>query len=65
MLQEHGIKTKLDIYPGVPHGSFTFFRSLESSQKCMVDMAKGLAWLLGTDADEIAAAKHMALPLVA
>ena len=65
VLQENGTKTKLDAYPGTPHGAFSFFRDLTSSKKCMVDMAKGIAWLLGTEVDESAAAKHMELPSTA
>jgi len=48
VLREHGVKTKLDVYPGVPHGHFSFVPDLKQSQKAVVDLVKGLGWLLGS-----------------
>ncbi len=45
--EEYGIKTKLDMYPGLPHGFWGFFPMLKSSDQFRVDMAEGVGWLLG------------------
>ena len=45
--EEYGIKTKLDMYPGLPHGFWGFFPMLKSSEKFRVDMVEGMGWLLG------------------
>ena len=44
---EYGIKTKLDMYPGLPHGFWLFFTMLKSAEKFRVDMVEGMGWLLG------------------
>ncbi|KAK1984447.1 alpha/beta hydrolase fold-3 domain-containing protein [Colletotrichum cereale] len=44
-LREHGVETRLDVYPGAPHGHLGF-RNVRSSAKARVDIFKGLAWLL-------------------
>lgn len=36
-LRAHGVKTKLDVYPGLPHGFEAIFRDLEVSRKSMMD----------------------------
>ncbi|KAJ7803887.1 alpha/beta hydrolase fold-domain-containing protein [Mycena olivaceomarginata] len=46
LLREDGIKTKLDIYPGLPHGFHAFFPQLAASRKWDVDFRAGLGWLL-------------------
>lgn len=46
---EYGIKTKLDVYPGLPHGYWGFFPMLKSSDKFRVDMVQGMGWLLGRE----------------
>ena len=45
--EEYGIKTKLDMYPGLPHGFWGFFPMLKSSDKFRLDMVEGMGWLLG------------------
>jgi len=50
VLREHGVKTKLDVYPGVPHGHFSFLPNLKSSRTAVADTVKGFGWLLGTEA---------------
>jgi len=49
--EEHGIPTKLDVYPGVPHGHWAFFPMLKQSDKFREDQVKGMAWLLERPAD--------------
>ncbi|OCH90775.1 hypothetical protein OBBRIDRAFT_776390 [Obba rivulosa] len=53
LLREAGITTKLDVYPGVPHGFHLFFPKIKQAVKYEEDFRKGLAWLLnGAKADE-------------
>jgi len=44
--EECGVKTRLDMYPGLPHGFRTFFPSLKSCHKMIDDTLKGVEWLL-------------------
>ena len=45
--EEYGIKTKRDIYPGLPHGFGASFPMLKSADKFRKDMVEGMGWLLG------------------
>lgn len=45
--EEYGIKTKLDMYPGLPHGFWLFFPMLKASRQLLVDMVQGMGWLVG------------------
>ena len=44
--EECGVKTKLDMYPGLPHGFWSFFPALKSGHKLVDDTLKGVEWLL-------------------
>jgi acetyl esterase/lipase len=44
--EDFGIKTKLYVYPGVPHGFHSVFPQLEVSLKFNADTIDGVAWLL-------------------
>ncbi|GKT66778.1 lipase 2 [Colletotrichum tofieldiae] len=44
--EEVGVKTKLDIYPGLPHYFWTNFPRLEKSKQFVEDTVKGVRWLL-------------------
>ncbi|KAJ6522228.1 Alpha/Beta hydrolase protein [Mycena vulgaris] len=46
LLRESGVKTKLDVYPGVPHGFHISLPQLALSKKWAVDFRAGLRWLL-------------------
>ncbi|KAJ7713659.1 Alpha/Beta hydrolase protein [Mycena maculata] len=46
LLREVGVKTKLDIYPGVPHAFSIGFPHLAASIKFQADFHAGLTWLL-------------------
>ena len=46
MLRENGTKTKVDIYPGLPHGFWMMIPQLESSKKAERDFEEGVRWLL-------------------
>lgn len=49
--EEYGIKTKLNVYPGLPHGHWGFFPFLKSSSKFRKEQVQGLSWLLGREPD--------------
>lgn len=64
-LREHGVKTRLDVYPGVPHGHPGMFPTLSASRKAELDLVKAAAWLLGKDLSEEDAAKAVAAAALA
>ena len=49
VLKENGVKTRLDVWPGVPHAHFAFLPSLTASKKAVLDTFLGFGWLLGMD----------------
>jgi acetyl esterase/lipase len=52
VLRDHGVRTRLRVYPGVPHGHgmlANFGARLTSVDKAKVEGFKGLSWLLGKD----------------
>lgn len=49
VLGEHGVETKLDIWPGLPHAHFSFLPFLSGSKKAILDTFVGFGWLLKTD----------------
>ncbi|KAK5134666.1 hypothetical protein LTR08_006181 [Meristemomyces frigidus] len=44
--EEEGIKTKLDVYPGQPHGFWSIAPKMKASQKFVDDSIKGMEYLL-------------------
>ncbi|GME32756.1 Alpha/beta hydrolase fold-3 [Neofusicoccum parvum] len=48
ILRDHGVKTKLNVTPGVPHGH-VMFPGLKSGSKSNIEAVKGFGWLLGED----------------
>ncbi|KAL6351752.1 hypothetical protein LRP88_14957 [Fusarium phalaenopsidis] len=44
--EEYGIKTNLDIYPGVPHAHWALLPMLSQSRKFRQDQVKAFSWLL-------------------
>ena len=44
--EECGIKTRLDLYPGLPHGFWSWWPRASFSQKQQKDSVDGLGWLL-------------------
>ncbi|KAF7341791.1 Abhydrolase-3 domain-containing protein [Mycena sanguinolenta] len=46
LLREQGVSTRLDIYPGVPHGFNAFAPSIAATKKWEADLRAGLKWLL-------------------
>lgn len=45
--EEAGIKTKFDVYPGLPHGFWMTWQGAGKAEKRMADAIKGFGWLLG------------------
>lgn len=43
--EEDGVKTKVDVYPGLPHGFWSIFPKLESSKRFVEESVKGVQWL--------------------
>ncbi|KAL7955243.1 alpha/beta hydrolase fold-3 domain-containing protein [Trichoderma compactum] len=46
VLRDHGVQTRLDVYPGIPHGYDDVFPQLDSSRRRRHDIFKGFGWLL-------------------
>lgn len=44
--EECGVSTRVDVYPGVPHGFWTMYPDLAATQKRMRDAVRGVGWLL-------------------
>lgn len=47
MMQESGVPTKVDVYPGVPHGFSIYYPTIGASVKWRADLEVGIQWLLG------------------
>ncbi|KAL0578348.1 hypothetical protein V5O48_003663 [Marasmius crinis-equi] len=46
LLREAGVPTKVDVYPGVPHGFLAVSRDIAAAKKYLNDFKLGLEWLL-------------------
>jgi len=46
VLREQGVKTRLDVFPGLPHGFWSWFPEAEFSKSFQVKTLEGLRWLL-------------------
>ncbi|SMR41619.1 unnamed protein product [Zymoseptoria tritici ST99CH_1E4] len=44
--EKEGTATKVDVYPGQPHGFWSVFPQMKASQKFIGDSVKGVEWLL-------------------
>lgn len=44
--EDEGIKTKVDVYPGLPHGFWSMFPTMPSSKLFVEESVKGVQWLL-------------------
>ncbi|KAJ7851061.1 Alpha/Beta hydrolase protein [Mycena olivaceomarginata] len=45
LLREQGILTKLDIYPGVPHGFHAMLPGMRAAKKWDADLRQGIKWV--------------------
>lgn len=50
-LRGHGVQTRLDVYPGMPHGHFAAFPGVKASDRFRRDTVVGIGWLLGREVD--------------
>ncbi|KAI4147141.1 MAG: hypothetical protein L6R39_003216 [Caloplaca ligustica] len=64
MLRDHGCRTLLNVYAGLPHFFWGALPQLEDSRRFMVDIAHGFAWLLNREIDVAHAEKVMVFPQV-
>lgn len=62
VLRDHGVKTKLDVYPGVPHAHFSYLPQLKMSQKCIYDTMANFGWLLGKETPSVEVVKSVMAP---
>lgn len=46
ILKENGVETKTDIYPGLPHGFWSYFPEAEFTKNFIEDCMNGMSWLL-------------------
>lgn len=51
MLKHEGVKTRLDLYPGLPHVFWGLYKELPQSKQWEEDTIKGFAWLLERSED--------------
>lgn len=49
--EEYGVKTRFEVYPGLPHGHWGFFPFLKGSAKFRADQVHGFGWLLNRTPD--------------
>ncbi|KAF9886955.1 hypothetical protein FE257_010696 [Aspergillus nanangensis] len=49
VLEDHGVKVKVDAYPGMPHGHFNLWPQLKQSIKSQEDTIWYAGWLLGRE----------------
>jgi acetyl esterase/lipase len=51
VLRDHGVKTRMEVYPGVPHG-FSLFRGLPLAKRSFFDEILAIGWLIGDEKTE-------------
>ena len=44
--EEYGTKTKLEVYPGLPHAFWSFLPHMKKSTQLIEDAIRGVEWLL-------------------
>jgi acetyl esterase/lipase len=51
VLRNEGMRTKVDFYPGLPHGFWAIAPQAEFTKAWKRDMKMGFSWLLGQSGD--------------
>jgi acetyl esterase/lipase len=46
VLREQGVKTKVSVFPGIPHGGPDFLPMLSHAKKAVNDFTEGVQWIL-------------------
>lgn len=49
--KDNEVPTRVEVYPGLPHGHWGFFPFLKSSAKFRKEQVEGFGWLLGMEPD--------------
>jgi len=44
--EKYNTKTQMKLYPGLPHGFWSFLPDMDVSKKFVEDTTEGVAWLL-------------------
>lgn len=44
--EEVGVETKVQVYPGLPHGFWSVFPKMEASRKFVEESVEGVEWLM-------------------
>jgi acetyl esterase/lipase len=57
LLKKAGVPTRIDLYPGCPHGHFMMMQGYEIGDKAFTDIGKGFAWLLEKEVPDAVLAK--------
>ncbi|KIV81930.1 hypothetical protein PV11_04077 [Exophiala sideris] len=49
VLEDLGVQTRADVYPGTPHVFWSLFRTIKQAQTWKADKDRGVGWLLGRE----------------
>lgn len=49
ILEDLGVQTRVNVYPGTPHVFWSIFRSIQQAQTWKADKDRGVGWLLGRE----------------
>jgi acetyl esterase/lipase len=49
VLRENGVNTKVDVYPGIPHGGPDFFPMHSCAERAVRGLKAGVEWIMGSE----------------